>query len=129
MQNQKKRQLEKSGGRCGTDLDRDIDRHRHLDGSRVSVGKGTLKIAATQADRFVGPSAPMQAQHVQTRHTTQPGIFPKRQDTGTPYTLGFLHPRFPICELQNCSIQCALWSASWDPAGSRASLRCSGQTW
>lgn len=67
MQNQKKLQLEKSGGRCGTDLDRDIDRHRYLDGSRVSVGKGTLKIAATQADRFVGPSAPMQARHVQNK--------------------------------------------------------------
>lgn len=98
---------------CRTDLDRDVDRHRYLDSSRVSVGKGALKIAATQADCFAGPSAAMQVRHVWRRRYPS-WHFPQQPDTGTPSTPGFLPPLLPICRLQKRFIQCALRSVLWD---------------
>lgn len=64
------------------DMDRDTDRHSYLDSSTVSVGKVTLKIAATQADHFAGPSAVMQVRHVQTRHCPSWHLFPSNRAPG-----------------------------------------------
>lgn len=75
------------------------------------MGKVTLKIAATQADHFTA----MQVRHMQRRRYPSWHFPPKGQGTGTPDTLGFLHPLFSICEqFSSCLIQCALWSVSRD---------------